>query len=166
LLRRDRQGVVQDERVSGETHASVRRAIRHVYFPDTNKTSRYHTVDTMTRDEMSDRLVDEDRELTIEKDASRDLSEMLAEHMSTAGSPARVTLEPLDREESLRLYADYKEIAAYCMIDTEAHLRGSDGLHEKLGRRLSVLPVVDVSYDIVWGKAHSLVVHVKAKLAT
>jgi hypothetical protein len=116
---------------------------------------------------MTYRLVDEDLGQPFDKDASKELSDMLGAHMSKAGSPARVTLAPLGREESLRLYADYKEIAAYFMIDVEAHLCGSrEALLEKLGRRLSVMPVVDVTYDIVWGKAHSLMVHVKGKLAT
>lgn len=116
---------------------------------------------------MTYRLVDEDLGMAFDKDASKDLSDMLAVHMSKAGSPARVTLEPLGREESLQLFAAYREIAAYCMIDIEAYVCGSRaGLLEKLGRRLTVMPVIDVSYDIVWGKAHSLMVHVKAKLAT
>jgi hypothetical protein len=121
----------------------------------------------MTRDQMPYRLVDEDLGQPYDQAAADMLSKALAAHMSTAGSAARVTLEPMSREESLRLYADYKKIAAYFMIDVEEHLCGSrEALLDKLGRRLSVLPVADVHYDIVWGKGRSLMVHVEAKLVT
>ena len=96
---------------------TVRGTLCYVYFRDTKKTSRYHTVDTMTRDEMTYRLVEEDLGQPYDKAAADMLSKAIAAHMATAGSAARVTLEPMSREESLRLYADYKKIAAYFMID-------------------------------------------------
>jgi hypothetical protein len=121
----------------------------------------------MTRDDTTYRLVDEDPGQPYDEDAADKLSQMLAADMATRGGEARVTLEPLGREESLRLFGAYNQIAAYFLIDMEEHLCGSrEGLLEKLGKRLSVLPVMDVTYDIVWGKGHSLMVHVEAKLAT
>jgi hypothetical protein len=53
------------------------------------------------------------------------------------------------------------------VIDMEEHLCGSrEALLEKLAGRLSVMPVVEITYDIVWGKAHALMVYVEGKLAT
>ncbi len=116
---------------------------------------------------MTYRLVDDDQGKPYDEDVADRLSKLLAAHMSKTGGEARVTLEPLGREESLRLYGDYNQIAAYFMIDMEEHLCGSRAaLLEKLAARLSVMPVVDVTYEIVWGKAHSLMVYVEGKLAT
>jgi hypothetical protein len=116
---------------------------------------------------MTYRLVDGDPGQPYDKDAAETLSQMLGAHMSRHGGDARVTLEPLGREESLWLYGRYSVIAAYFVIDMEEHLCGSrEALLEKLAGRLSVMPVIEVSYDIVWGKAHSLMVYVEGKLAT
>lgn len=116
---------------------------------------------------MTYRLVDGDLGQPYDKDAAETLSQMLGAHMATATSPARVTLQPMSREESLRMYADHNEVAAYFVIDMEEHLCGGrEALLEKLARRLSVMPMIEVSYDIVWGKGHALMVCVKGKLAT
>jgi len=119
------------------------------------------------QDHDSYHLVDGDSSLPEDDAAVVQLSRAIEDHGKDISDQARLIISPLERDESVFMASQYAHVAGYVvMASSDFRCRSDDELMEKLAGRLSVLPLKDVDYYIVWGKKKTMALYISAKLAT